>query len=309
MPLCINDASIQEGHALIPDEIVSVSSSRPKRIRRPPAALQSDIYDLDTQPAVQPRRVRCAPAALPSDAYYVDSEPTVQLKAWKRRRLSTVLTDDSGFEESDRNSLSPLSNHSHEEFPADKSANKLQSNSKFKRKIIKDGGYGKKLSKKAKKHEKISTSLAQMSNDRPVFVVQEDIQLQPVSTDQHTTQNPLFEMKTNKISNAIQCDTKINKLSIRQPSTSRVDIAIGPGCRRERKESDSSRTSRMHMREWIEWNADNNTFTGLKWLDRDEKLIQIAWKHGSRNEWSRDDVLHFESWADYTGNNKSALVD
>lgn len=58
---------------------------------------------------------------------------------------------------------------------------------------------------------------------------------------------------------------------------------------------------RMLMREWLEFNANVGCMSGLKWLDKDLGLVQIAWKHGSRAGWNRSDVEVFESWALHTG--------
>lgn len=67
------------------------------------------------------------------------------------------------------------------------------------------------------------------------------------------------------------------------------------------RKSQGQGQSRMLMREWLEVNADCGCMSGLKWLDKDRGLVQIAWKHGSRSGWNRSDVEVFESWALHTG--------
>ena len=59
--------------------------------------------------------------------------------------------------------------------------------------------------------------------------------------------------------------------------------------------------SRMLMRHWLQCNADKGDVPGLRWLDKKKGLISIAWKHGSKSNWSPHDGEVFESWAKYTG--------
>lgn len=59
--------------------------------------------------------------------------------------------------------------------------------------------------------------------------------------------------------------------------------------------------NRMLMRDWMQYHANKGNVPGLKWLDKKNRLISIAWKHGSKSTWSPDDGEVFESWAKYTG--------
>lgn len=71
-------------------------------------------------------------------------------------------------------------------------------------------------------------------------------------------------------------------------STSEIKHDIGGG-------------ERMLMRQWLESEADGDRIPGLKWLDKQDGLIRINWRHGSRAEWSTSDVTPFRSWAQHTG--------
>ena len=83
--------------------------------------------------------------------------------------------------------------------------------------------------------------------------------------------------------------------------------------RTERKMSEDSQRhfrdhDRMLMRQWLETKADSDEIPGLRWLDKDAGLLQIAWRHGSRAEWTREDVEVFEHWAKYTGDKNRYLL-
>lgn len=58
---------------------------------------------------------------------------------------------------------------------------------------------------------------------------------------------------------------------------------------------------RLLMRQWLEAEANSGNIPGLQWFDKNEKLIRITWRHGSRSEWSTNDVTVFKCWAQHTG--------
>ena len=55
------------------------------------------------------------------------------------------------------------------------------------------------------------------------------------------------------------------------------------------------------MREWLQQQADEGHFPGLKWMDEDRTLLRIPWCHGSRSEWNEDCFALFKAWAEYKG--------
>lgn len=58
---------------------------------------------------------------------------------------------------------------------------------------------------------------------------------------------------------------------------------------------------RMLLRQWLEVEADGGRIPGLRWLDKNDGLVRINWRHGSRAEWSSNDVTVFKCWALHTG--------
>jgi len=58
---------------------------------------------------------------------------------------------------------------------------------------------------------------------------------------------------------------------------------------------------RVLMRQWLEDLANAGTLAGLQWLDQQNSLVKINWKHASKSGWSKDDSEVFVKWAQYTG--------
>ncbi|XP_043076847.1 interferon regulatory factor 1b isoform X2 [Puntigrus tetrazona] len=63
--------------------------------------------------------------------------------------------------------------------------------------------------------------------------------------------------------------------------------------------------SRMRMRPWLESRIDSNTIAGLMWVNKEEKMFSIPWKHAARHGWEVDkDACLFKQWAIHTGKYK-----
>ncbi|XP_069508620.1 interferon regulatory factor 1 isoform X2 [Ambystoma mexicanum] len=64
--------------------------------------------------------------------------------------------------------------------------------------------------------------------------------------------------------------------------------------------------SRMRMRPWLEKQINSNEIPGLQWVDKEEQIFQIPWKHAARHGWEMaKDACLFEKWAIHTGRYKS----
>ncbi|XP_067280048.1 interferon regulatory factor 1b isoform X2 [Pseudorasbora parva] len=60
--------------------------------------------------------------------------------------------------------------------------------------------------------------------------------------------------------------------------------------------------SRMRMRPWLEDRINSHTIAGLTWVNKDEKMFSIPWKHAARHGWEMDkDACLFKQWAIHTG--------
>ncbi|XP_016300709.1 interferon regulatory factor 1b [Sinocyclocheilus anshuiensis] len=63
--------------------------------------------------------------------------------------------------------------------------------------------------------------------------------------------------------------------------------------------------SRMRMRPWLEGKIDSNTIAGLMWVNKEENMFSIPWKHAARHGWQVDkDACLFKQWAIHTGKYK-----
>ncbi|XP_072518250.1 interferon regulatory factor 1b [Salminus brasiliensis] len=68
--------------------------------------------------------------------------------------------------------------------------------------------------------------------------------------------------------------------------------------------------SRMRMRPWLEDKIDSNTISGLVWVDKEQKMFSIPWKHAARHGWEMDkDACLFKQWAIHTGKFKEGVTD
>ncbi|XP_022106008.1 uncharacterized protein LOC110987526 isoform X2 [Acanthaster planci] len=65
--------------------------------------------------------------------------------------------------------------------------------------------------------------------------------------------------------------------------------------------SPSRPAERMRLRPWLIRNIEEKTIPGLEWLDKEERLVKIPWKHAARHGWTCDkDASLFRAWAIHT---------
>ncbi|KAM5170824.1 interferon regulatory factor 1 isoform 1-T2 [Mantella aurantiaca] len=63
--------------------------------------------------------------------------------------------------------------------------------------------------------------------------------------------------------------------------------------------------TRLRLRPWLEKQIESKTIPGLSWLNKEELVFQIPWKHAARHGWDMDkDASLFRSWAIHTGRYK-----
>ncbi|XP_053317925.1 interferon regulatory factor 1 isoform X2 [Spea bombifrons] len=63
--------------------------------------------------------------------------------------------------------------------------------------------------------------------------------------------------------------------------------------------------TRLRMRPWLEKQIESNEFPGLSWVNKEEMIFQIPWKHAARQGWDiNKDACLFRSWAIHTGKYK-----
>ncbi|KAM4826853.1 interferon regulatory factor 1 isoform 1-T2 [Thomomys bottae] len=64
--------------------------------------------------------------------------------------------------------------------------------------------------------------------------------------------------------------------------------------------------TRMRMRPWLEMQINSNQIPGLIWINKEEKIFQIPWKHAAKHGWDiNKDACLFRSWAIHTGRYKA----
>ncbi|XP_055080716.1 uncharacterized protein LOC117377657 isoform X1 [Periophthalmus magnuspinnatus] len=67
-------------------------------------------------------------------------------------------------------------------------------------------------------------------------------------------------------------------------------------------EEDTMPMDRLRMRPWLEEQIDSCEIPGLKWVNKEERIFQIPWLHGSHQHWDLEkDTLLFMRWAIHTG--------
>uniref|UniRef100_A0A4W5N7A7 Interferon regulatory factor n=1 Tax=Hucho hucho TaxID=62062 RepID=A0A4W5N7A7_9TELE len=60
--------------------------------------------------------------------------------------------------------------------------------------------------------------------------------------------------------------------------------------------------ARMRMRPWLEEKIESNSISGLVWVDKNNKIFSIPWKHAARHGWDLNkDACLFKQWAMHTG--------
>lgn len=65
--------------------------------------------------------------------------------------------------------------------------------------------------------------------------------------------------------------------------------------------SGSSNKVRQRLKPWLEAKINSGRFPGLQWVDKEQGIFRITWKHGGRADWSEQDALIFKEWAIHTG--------
>ncbi|KAI5935726.1 Interferon regulatory factor 1 [Manis javanica] len=64
--------------------------------------------------------------------------------------------------------------------------------------------------------------------------------------------------------------------------------------------------TRMRMRPWLEMQINSNQIPGLVWINKEEMIFQIPWKHAAKHGWDiNKDACLFRSWAIHTGRYKA----
>ncbi|KAJ7316504.1 hypothetical protein JRQ81_002666 [Phrynocephalus forsythii] len=67
--------------------------------------------------------------------------------------------------------------------------------------------------------------------------------------------------------------------------------------------------TRLRMRPWLELQINSNKIPGLIWINKEERLFQIPWKHAAKHGWELEkDASLFKSWAIHTGRYKEGDV-
>lgn len=60
--------------------------------------------------------------------------------------------------------------------------------------------------------------------------------------------------------------------------------------------------TRLRMRPWLEQQIASGKIPGLSWINKEEGIFQIPWKHAARHGWDIEkDACLFRSWAIHTG--------
>lgn len=61
-------------------------------------------------------------------------------------------------------------------------------------------------------------------------------------------------------------------------------------------------SGKMRLRPWLEEKISTQAIPGLCWMDKENKIFRIPWKHAARQGWSVDeDASLFRAWAIHTG--------
>lgn len=52
--------------------------------------------------------------------------------------------------------------------------------------------------------------------------------------------------------------------------------------------------TRQRMRPWLESQINRGEIRGLEWIQRDQKIFKVPWKHVGNREWSEEDGIIFK---------------
>ena len=57
---------------------------------------------------------------------------------------------------------------------------------------------------------------------------------------------------------------------------------------------------RLSLPEWLKEQVESGKHKGVFWINEEERIFHVPWKHASRNGWEDGDVSLFKAWAIYT---------
>ena len=67
--------------------------------------------------------------------------------------------------------------------------------------------------------------------------------------------------------------------------------------------------SRERLRPWLEACLDDERVPGLRWLNKEEGVFRIPWKHAGKQDWKPDNSAVFVEWAKHTGKYREGIDD
>lgn len=53
--------------------------------------------------------------------------------------------------------------------------------------------------------------------------------------------------------------------------------------------------TRQRMRPWLEAKIEAGQIRGLEWIDRNQKIFKVPWKHGGKHDWNEQDSQIFKA--------------
>lgn len=57
---------------------------------------------------------------------------------------------------------------------------------------------------------------------------------------------------------------------------------------------------RLSLPEWLREQVESGKHKGVYWIEKQDRIFHVPWKHASRNGWEDEDVSLFKAWAIYT---------
>jgi len=64
---------------------------------------------------------------------------------------------------------------------------------------------------------------------------------------------------------------------------------------------------RLSLPEWLKEQVESGKHKGVFWINEEEKIFHVPWKHASRNGWEDGDVSLFKAWAIYTNRYREGI--
>lgn len=64
---------------------------------------------------------------------------------------------------------------------------------------------------------------------------------------------------------------------------------------------------RLSLPEWLKEQVESGQHKGVFWINEEEKMFHVPWKHASRNGWEDGDVSLFKAWAIYTNRYREGI--